>query len=166
LAVIGCAMVAACGSPQKRADGSGASNPQAAALSGYREVDSYKSDSPQGMAIVTALKQGDPRALANFSRLRARADSEWAEALDMAVGQALPHNPKGVLALADTPERLNILCAVPFIETEVRVEQAYLREAIMALRSIKEPGELGARRDACEARLQRYVQISGTVQQN
>jgi len=117
------------------------------------DQDALYSESVQGRAILSALERGDPQAIANYPRLRDTPNVEWTEALDYSMAVALTRNSKGVLAMADTPERLDIFCSPPFIEPAAGVERAYLRAALKALRAIGNASPMVGRRDACVKRL-------------
>jgi len=113
----------------------------------------WHSETAQGRAILAALERGEPRALASYSRLHNTANVEWTEDVDYSVAMALTHDPEGVLAMADTPERFDSFCTSPLIEPEPGVERAFLRDAVKALRAIGNASPMAARRDACVKRL-------------
>lgn len=93
-------------------------------------------EDPDWSHFLDKLAKGDPAALSLAAQLRPAADAGAAEALDTATGQALPHAPLPVLALAKTGAPVATLCTSPFIEPEAGVEKRYNKAALAALDAI------------------------------
>lgn len=130
--------------------------PDALQIATAKAVDKFRSvlttsdpNAPEANAFFDALGVGDPNALLAFPVLRPHLDAGFAELADISLSIALAKNPLGVLALLDSPAKLKDTCVSKFIEPEPGVEQAWYRDAELALRKIDAKSPLAARRDAC-----------------
>lgn len=120
----------------------------------------YNPESPVAQKFFNALQQGDATALTTYSLLRPKADTAWAEALDMAAARALPYNPEGVLSLAGGVNDLSALCTSPFIEPDPAVEKAYLTATAKALKTMTANKPIDILRRACLHNIEELLRLT------
>lgn len=87
-------------------------------------------------AVLTRIETGDPAWLKVAQRLRGGVDAGDSEALLIAVARALPRAPERVLSSGFS---LDSICTSPFIEPAPGVAERYERQALAALRNVREP---------------------------
>lgn len=87
--------------------------------------------------VTLHIESGDARWLTVAVQLRPFADGAVALSLDYAVARALPKEPRRVLELMH--HGFGNICTSPFIEPNPGVAEAYERQALAALASIKNP---------------------------
>jgi hypothetical protein len=133
-----------------------------------KAVDKYRSvitatdpDAPEANVFFDAVEAGNSDALLAFPVLRPHLDAGSAESADISLSMALAKNPMGVLALLNSPEKVNKTCVSNFIEPDPGVEQVWYRNAERALSKIGAKSALAARRDACLEIMRSDEQNSG-----
>jgi len=89
--------------------------------------------------ILLHIDSGTDAWLKVATLLKPFSDAGIAESLDYAVARALPNAPVQVLSLVGHGFALEDICTSPFNEPEPGVAEAYQREALRALSSIREP---------------------------
>ena len=87
--------------------------------------------------VTRQIETGDAAWLKVAAALRPFADAAGAESLDFAVARALPKEPSRVLRLM--AGGYGLVCTSPYIEPAPGVAEAYAKEALRALASVKEP---------------------------
>lgn len=105
---------------------------------------------PMGLtALAQAIDKGDESAIARYPAARGHADGEYAEALDVAIANALPRHPRAVLALLDQGVPIETLCTSPFIEPSASEEAEYLAKVRAALVDLDGDRSMRHNRDLC-----------------
>lgn len=89
--------------------------------------------------VLEGVASGDARWLALVPRLDPGTDAGSAESLRIAVAEALPRNPAGVLRFTSRLSWFRDACAYPMIEPTDQEERAYFRVAIPALKAVHDP---------------------------
>ena len=95
--------------------------------------------------VLDGVASGDPRWLALVPRLAPGTDAGTAEAIPIALAEALPKNPAGILRLINRDESWLDACSYPVIEPTRREIRAYFRVAIPAVRKVSDPALRHAR---------------------
>lgn len=95
--------------------------------------------------VLSGIASGNARWLALVPRLEPGTDAATGETLTVAVAQALPKNPAGVLRLIATKPSWASACSYPMIEPTAKETRAYFRAAVPAVRSVHEPALQSAR---------------------
>ena len=97
-------------------------------------------------AVLDGVSSGDPQWLMLVTKIYAGTDAGAAESLRIAVAEALPKNPAGVLRLIlrVQPERARLSwfrssCGYPMIEPTDKEMRTYFKAAIPALQAVREP---------------------------
>ena len=96
--------------------------------------------------VLYAIATGDPRWLALVPRLEPGTDAGTAESLRIVVAKALPKNPAGVLRLIARKPSWRSACSYPMIEPTRQETRAYFREALPAVKSVRDPALRAAKR--------------------
>ena len=98
--------------------------------------------------VLDGVSSGDPRWLALIAKLEPglSGHTALAESLPIAVAFALPKNPTGVLRYLASPRWLRTVCGYPMIEPTDKEERTYFKAAIPAVRAVREPNLLRAKR--------------------
>ena len=89
--------------------------------------------------VLRGVESGDPRWLALVPRLDPGTDAGTAEFLRIAVAEALPKNPAGVLRFASQLSWFRYACGYPMIEPTKREMRAYFAMTIPALKAVHNP---------------------------
>ncbi|GAB3092395.1 hypothetical protein [Lysobacter terrae] len=89
--------------------------------------------------MLAGIESGDAAWLQVATALHPFADAGAALSLDYAVALALPKAPSRVLALVGHGFAVDDICTSPFIEPEPGIAEAYEREALAALSTVKAP---------------------------
>ena len=102
---------------------------------------------------VRLMNEGDRAAWENFYRhvadgdeawlqlvpsILGGADAGWTGSIIVALAEALPRNPEGVLALEGSLVSMKYVCSVPFVEPEDKFIDAYAASVRKALAGIDE----------------------------
>lgn len=103
-------------------------------------------------AVLRGVSQGDDRWLRLVTSIDPGTDADSGESLGIAVAEALPKNPGGVLRLILANRKWLSACTYPMIEPTKSQERRYFRKAIPAVMSVREP-ILQSVRGACLALL-------------
>lgn len=113
---------------------------------------------PQWNSVLRKIESGDSRWLAVTRQLAAGTDAGTSEDLQVILARALPKNPAGVLALANSQTFLAIddLCGAPFIEPEPAYLHRYLRQARHALMSLND-ASVEEQRKKCLGQIERTI---------
>ncbi len=102
--------------------------------------------------VLDGVSSGDSRWLALVPRLDPGTDAGTAEFLRIAVAEALPRNPVGVLRFTSGLAWFPDACGYPMIEPSKREMRAYFKAAIPALKAVHESTLARAKR-ICLAKL-------------
>ncbi|HEX3699473.1 MAG TPA: hypothetical protein VHV27_02245 [Phenylobacterium sp.] len=113
-------------------------------------IDWLWADERRADAVSYRIAGGNPTWLRLAVALRPGADAAAAEGLDIAVSQALAHNPAGVLRIAVPTFPLKSTCGDNRIEPSPAEVRLFRGQALAALRSLRAP-ELRSARDVCLA---------------
>jgi len=89
--------------------------------------------------VTSRIESGDADWLQVAARLLPFADGATSLSLHYAVARALPKEPNRVLALVGHGFDAGYICTSPFIEPDPGVAEAYERQTLAALASIKDP---------------------------
>lgn len=87
--------------------------------------------------VMSGIESGDPSWLKVAAALRPYSDAGASLSLAYAVARALPKAPENVLALTQQGFKIDDICTSPFIEPEPGVAEAYERETLKALATVK-----------------------------
>lgn len=96
--------------------------------------------------VLEGVSSGDARWLALLPRLDPGTDAGSAEFLRIAVAEALPKNPAGVLRFTSRLSWFRDACGYPMIEPTNREMRAYFKAAIPALKAFHDPALERAKR--------------------
>jgi hypothetical protein len=96
--------------------------------------------------VLDGIASGDARWLALVPKLAPGTDAGTAESLPIALADALPKNPTGVLRLIKRDSSWLEACGYPMIEPTDKEMREYFKVAIPAVRSVHEPALRTARR--------------------
>ena len=88
--------------------------------------------------VLDGISKGDASWLALVARLKLGTDAATGETMVIAVAEALPINPSGVLRIIRAHPEWQKVCNYPMIEPSVREERRYFRRAIPAVRSVRD----------------------------
>lgn len=105
-------------------------------------------DTSQSSILLRGVARGTGGWLAVAAKLRPVSDAGASEELDLAVAEALPRSPAGVLRLLPAPFAVARICGVPFVEQPVAESQSYRRRALAAVVSVRDH-RLRSVRDQC-----------------
>lgn len=89
--------------------------------------------------VLDGVASGDRRWLALVPRLDPGTDAGTAEFLRIAVAQAIPKNPTGVLRFTSRLPWFRYACGYPMIEPTNTEMRAYFKAAIPALKAVGDP---------------------------
>jgi len=104
-----------------------------------QDFNDTKSDFGKFDVVLDGISAGDPRWLALVTKIYPGTDAAAAESLPIAVAQALPKNPTGVLRFFASSSWLRKVCGYPMIEPTDKEMRAYFKAAIPAVRAVREP---------------------------
>ena len=96
--------------------------------------------------VLEGVASGDPRWLALVSRLDPGTDAGTAEFLRIAVAEALPKNPSGVLRFTSQLPWFRYACGYPMIEPTKKAMRGYFARTIPALKAVRDPALARAKR--------------------
>lgn len=88
--------------------------------------------------VMSGIESGDPSWLKVAAALKPFSDAGASLSLTYAVAHALPKAPDKVLALTRQGFKVDDICTSPFIEPEPGVAEAYERETLKALATVKD----------------------------
>lgn len=122
-------------------------------------------------ATVRALAEGDAAAWANFYKQVAAGEEKWLQLVPLVIGssdaesgtlvvalaEALPKNPEGVLALESLYVSTKEVCALPFNEMSDAALDAYYKSAMRALDGLRDE-YFSDDKKMCRLRLQGAMQ--------
>lgn len=100
---------------------------------------------------VSLMNEGDRAAWQNFYRQVAAGEEKWLQlvplvlggsehtgAIAVALAEALPKNPEGVLGLESWMVSMKYVCAMPFIEPDDSFIDSYYKRAMSALDGVRD----------------------------
>jgi len=90
--------------------------------------------------VLNGIASGNGRWLALVLRLASGTDAGTAESLPIAIAEALPKNPIGVLQLIKRDASWLSACGYPMIEPTRKETRAYFRMAIPTVQSVHGAG--------------------------
>lgn len=96
--------------------------------------------------VLEGVSSGEVRWLALVPRLDPGTDAGTAEFLHIAVAEALPKNPAGVLRFTSRAWWFRDACGYPMIEPTKREMRAYFKAAVPALKAVHDPALERAKR--------------------
>jgi hypothetical protein len=96
--------------------------------------------------ILDGIASGDARWIALVPRLQPGTDAGTSEALRIAVAEALPKNPAGVLRLIEHNPAWREVCTYPMIEPTRKEARTYFKAAVPAVRAVISPALQRAKR--------------------
>lgn len=99
---------------------------------------SGKTDFGDFEVVLRGVAKGDGHWLRLVPRIYRGTDAGTAESLKIAVAEALPKNPVGVLKLVHGHSRWSMACTYPMIESSAQEARQYFRLAIPAVRSVRD----------------------------
>lgn len=108
--------------------------------------------------VLDGVASGDARWLALVPKLEPGTDAGSAEALRIAVAEALPKNPADVLRLISREPSWLDACGYPMIEPTRREQRNYFRAAIPAVRAVRAP-KLRRTRNLCLSELSKAERV-------
>lgn len=98
--------------------------------------------------VLEGVSSGDARWLALVPKLDLGTDAGSAEFLRIAVAEALPKNPAGVLRFTSRLSWFRNACGYPMVEPTNREMRAYFKAAIPALKAVHD-AELARAKRIC-----------------
>lgn len=107
--------------------------------------DNNRSDFGDYGKVLDGIASGADRWLALVPKLEPGTDAGTAEALRIAVAEALPKNPSGVLNLVTRKPSWRIACSYPMIEPTSKGTRAYFRLVLPAVTAVRSPALRRAR---------------------
>jgi len=107
--------------------------------------DNNRSDFGDYGKVLDGIASGADRWLALVPKLEPGTDAATAEALRIAVAEALPRNPSGVLNLVTRKPSWRIACSYPMIEPTSKGTRAYFRLVLPAVKAVRSPALRRAR---------------------
>ena len=106
---------------------------------GHQVLSALWDNQAEWNALLAGIESGDPNWLKVAQVLHPFSDAGSSEDLHNAVARALPRAPERVLSLIGPGFEIDFICTSPFIEPEPGVAEAYEREALAALASVRAP---------------------------
>lgn len=91
---------------------------QISASGAHRTLEVIYADSARWEQVLSSVELGDPKWLKVANQLRTGADAGPAEQLELAVGEALAHQPKNVLQISVPTFTLESVCGGPDVDDQ------------------------------------------------
>jgi hypothetical protein len=106
---------------------------------GRKVLDALWENQPEWNQVLAGIESAEPKWLEIAQRLHPFSDAGSSEDLHNAVARALPKAPERILSLIGPGFEIEFMCTSPFIEPEPGVAEAYERQALAALASVRSP---------------------------
>jgi hypothetical protein len=116
------------------------------------DADPHAPEEPNYDIVLEHVAEGGAGWLAAAAEIAPYTDPVFSQGLRVAIADALVANPAGVLKMIGTEEHFDEACGYPFVQQTVDYMHQHQREALAALRHVREP-QLAGRKAECRRQL-------------